>query len=138
MNDATTNTLPWQHDLDAKKHLTEVHMGEFKKLLGTDFKMAKFDDKEREFIMTILTAGLMAVDICPHPDIAEDIKQMDYAYINALAVLKFNVDGNMIVNRITNWTEHDNETKDKLDFIDRFNDRITGKKKPKMVEENNV
>lgn len=125
---------PWQHELDAKKHLTEVHM-DFKRLLGTDFKLAKFDDKDREFVMSILTAGMMIEDLCPHPGVGQELKEMDYAYINSLAVLKFNQPGNMIVDRVTNWQQQENEEKTEMKWIERFTDKLTGKKKPRVVEE---
>lgn len=125
--------MPWQHELDAKKHLTEVHM-DFKKHLGTDFKLAKFDDKDREFVMSILTAGMMISDLCPNPDVGEELKQMDFAYINSLAVLKFNQSNNMIVDRITNWQREQEEEKTAASWIERMTSRIQGKAKPKQVE----
>ncbi len=125
----------WQTELDAKKYLTQVHM-DFKKFLGTDFKLAKFEDKEREFILTILTAGMMVSDLCPHPDIGMELKEMDFAYINTLAVLKFNVDDNMIVDRITGWQkENDGELQEESEYLSRLAKRIKGEVKPRNIEE---
>lgn len=124
------NRLPWQTELDAKKYLTDVHMP-FKDILGTDFKQAKFSDQDREFIMTMVGAGIMIKEICPNPDIGNNIKELDFSYIYTLAVLKFNLDGNMIVDRITNWEKQQSEETGESSWIEQMKKQFGGEKKKK-------
>lgn len=127
-----TETKPWQHDLDAKKYLLDVHMA-FKKYLGVDFKLARLNDKEREFIFTMVPAALGIYDLCPNKQIAEEIMNMDMAYVNTLAILKFNVDNNMIVNRLTQFEPPQTDEEEDTSFIERIKKRINGESKPKQV-----
>lgn len=125
---------PWQNQLDANKYLTEVHM-DFKKIIGTDYKQAKFSDQDREFIMSMVGVGIMAMDLCPNPEIGEQIKELDFGYINTLAILKFNLDGNMIVDRITNWEKQTGEQEEESNWIEKLTKRINGKSTPTKARE---
>lgn len=125
---------PWQNELDAKKYLTQVEM-EFKKILGSDFKLANFNDQDREFIMSMVSIGIMAVDITPNPDIGHSIKEMDFIPLNTLAVLKFNLHGNMIVDRILNWQNSQEQENKESDWLEKFSKAIKGNKKPTKTEE---
>ena len=126
----------WQHDLDAKKYLVEVHNKEFRKILGEDYKLAKLTDQDREFIMEMVGAGITALEIIPVPETAVEVKEMDFAYINTLSILKFNQQENMIVDRTTGWQQEDRgvQTEEESAFIKKFADKLSGKKKPGRIE----
>jgi hypothetical protein len=79
---------------------------------------------------------MMIADLCPNPDIGQELKEMDYTYINTLAVLKFNIDDNMIVDRITEWQKPTEEEDHELDnsYVERLMKKISGEKKPRYEE----
>lgn len=110
---------PWQNDLDTKKYLTEVH-SDFKQYLGVDFKLAKLTDKQKEFIMDMLTIGMMSSDLTPNPDVGEEIKMMDYATINAISILEFNNQENMIIDRLTDYGKREEEKKQEEEKEDQW------------------
>lgn len=124
----------WTSDYDQNRFLTQVHMP-FKKILGVDFKLAKFTPQEQEFILDMVQIGMMAVDIVPDPDIGQDIKEMDFGVINTLAILRFNVEGNVILNRLTKWEEPEKQVRhEDLPWVERLRKRVSGESKPKVEE----
>lgn len=122
--------LPWQTELDAKKDLVQVHNNNFRQVLGEDFKLAKFEEKDVEHILNLLGAGTGIIGLCPNPDVARDMKDMVFTYLNGLAVLRFNRHENMIVDRIANWNPEQQGDEDK-DFKDRLLERLESPLKEK-------
>lgn len=132
----------WQNELDAKKYLIQVHDERFRDMLGTDFKLAKLDGaaltQKQQFILDMLSIGQMALDLVPHPDIAHQIKDMDFLPIKGIAVLSFNVDKNMIIDRTTGWGEEKNQNDQDNEKEDAWIDKIKkkmGQGKNKMEEQ---
>lgn len=99
---------PWQNELDTKKYLVDVH-SDFKQYLGTDFKMAKLSSNQKEYILDMLTVGMISFEITPNPDVGHEIKQLDYSTMNAISILEFNQDNNMIIDRLTEFIKKENE-----------------------------
>lgn len=126
----------WQNELDLKKSLMTVHDTDFRKILGEDFKLGKLDNTEisrkQRFVMDFMGIARLGLDLCPHPDYAIEIYNMDMMYAKGLAILSFNVDDNMFVDRATSWQQNKEEegtegiTEDKL--LDRWKKRM-GKNK---------
>lgn len=131
---------PWSHELDAVKHLTDVHM-DFKKYVGTDFKLAKLDNdvmtKKQVFVMDMVPAARMAYDLCPNKEIGLEIHDMIMSHVNTMAIVNFNLDKNMIVDRVTAWVSktQDDTTAEDDSRWKRMINRMTGKGRPSQEED---
>lgn len=123
----------WQTELDLKKSLIKVHDEEFRTILGEDFKLAKLNDQERAFILDMVGIGRMALDLVPNPDIAQEIKDMDFLPIKTIAILRFNIEKNMIVDRSVGWGEEKEKQEDQNEetekWINRLQKRLGNQKK---------
>lgn len=124
----------WVNEHDKYKYLVDVHM-DFVRYLGPDFKMCYLTPQDREFILTMLQAGVMAYDLTPNKQIGESIFLMDMIPPNSTAIMKFNQKDNPVLIRYTTGREDEGGDPEEERWTQRLLKRIKGESKPRVIED---
>lgn len=118
----------WENELDAKKHLLEIHDDTV--VLGREFKKSRLTDKEKELIINMLPAAQLAIDLCPNKITGREIATMDLHVINALPIINFNHPTNHVLNRYTQWEPAEEDRNDDENYLGKMLERMKSDIKP--------
>lgn len=124
----------WVNEHDKYKYLVDVHM-DFVKYLGPDFKMCYLTPQDREFILTMLQAGIMIYQLTPNKQIAESIFLLDMIPVNTTAITKFNQKDNPVLLRYTAGGDEESVDQEEEKWQQRLLKRIKGESKPRVMED---